>query len=175
MSRSKKLTLSAMIAAVCVVFLSLTTLLPRITLSLCAAAGLFPAAVVIACGSGWALGSAVTATLLALLLLPDKSAAIWFACFFGHYPIWKAFIERLQTKYERPFIGWALKLSGLLLCATVLFQFFRSAFLAGLRVIENTTLGPGVIAVCIVAAFVIYDVAFSILIGWFRVKILPKL
>lgn len=175
MSRTRKLTLSAMIAALCVAFLALSALLPQITLSLCAIAGLFPAAVVIACGYGWAFGSAVTAALLALLLLPDKTAGIWFACFFGHYPIWKAWAEQLQTRLERPVIGWGIKCFGLLLSTTVLFQFFRAAFLAPLGFLQKTSFGPYVLAVLLVAAFVLYDLAFSTMIGYFRVKILPRL
>ena len=60
-------------------------------------AGLFPAVVVIVCGYGWAAGASAAAAALALLLLPEKTAGIWFLCFFGHYPIWKALIEPVKV------------------------------------------------------------------------------
>ena len=176
MSNTKKLTFSALIAALCVLCLAGSALLPRITLSLAALAGLFPAAVVIVCGYGWAAGASVAAALLALLLLPDKTAGIWFACFFGHYPIWKALIEKLQTRLGKPLYGWILKLLGFALCMAVLYYLFSKFFLSGIPFkFTEYTAGPAILVIALLLAFVFYDIAFSILIGWFRIKVLPKL
>lgn len=46
-------------------------------------------------GKGFALGAYLTASLLSLLLLPNKSAALLFAGFFGWYPLLKLPLERL--------------------------------------------------------------------------------
>ena len=176
MSRTKKLTFSALIAALSVLCLAGSALLPRITLSLAALAGLFPAAAVIVCGYGWAAGASAAAALLALLLLPDKTAGVWFACFFGHYPIWKALIERMQTRLGKPLYGWILKVLGFALCMAVLYCLFAQFFTAAIPfVFPESTVGPAILAVVLLAAFVVYDIAFSILIGFFRIKILPKL
>lgn len=176
MSRTKKLTLSAMVAALCVVCLAGSTLLPQVTLSLAALAGIFPALTVLACGCGWAAGAASAAVLLALLLLPDKTAGVWFLCFFGHYPIWKALIESLQTKTGKPILGWALKLLGFGLCMTALYLIFGTLFANAIPYdFSANAAGPAVLIAALLAAFVLYDIAFSILIGWFRVKVLPKL
>ena len=174
MSRTRKLTLSAMVAALCVALMYLSVLVPRVSLAITALAGIFPAAVVIVCGSGWAAGTFVTAAALGLLLLPEKTAPLWFAFFFGHYPIWKAAVERLQTKLGKPLIGWALKLVGAAVCLALLYFLFRSGFLAA---IPSAVLGKaGVMVVCLILAicFVLYDIAFSILIGYFRIHILPR-
>ena len=176
MSSTKKLTFSALIAALSLLCLAGSALLPRITLSLAALAGLFPAAAVIVCGYGWAAGASAAAAVLALLLLPDKTAGIWFACFFGHYPIWKALIERFQTRQGKPLYGWILKVLGFALCMVLLYFLFRSFFAAAIPYdFTASPAGPVILAVVLVAAFVVYDIAFSILIGWFRIKILPKL
>lgn len=176
MSRTKKLTFSALVAALCVLCLAGSALLPRITLSLAALAGLFPAAAVIVCGYGWAAGAFVAAAALALLLLPDKTAGIWFVCFFGHYPIWKALIERVQTKLGKPLYGWILKLLGFALCMAVLYYLFSKFFASAIPYdFTASPAGPILVAVILLAAFVVYDIAFSILIGFFRIKILPKL
>ena len=176
MSSTKKLTFSALIAALSLLCLAGSALLPRITLSLAALAGLFPAAAVIVCGYGWAAGASAAAAVLALLLLPDKTAGIWFACFFGHYPIWKALIERFQTQKGKPWLGWTLKLLGFAACMAVLYYLFRGFFASAIP-FDLTASPTGLIlaALVLLAAFVVYDIAFSILIGFFRIKILPKL
>ncbi len=176
MNRTKKLTFSALITALCVLFLAGSLLLPRVTLSLAALAGLFPAAVVIVCGYGWAAGASAAAALLALLLLPDKTAGIWFLFFFGHYPIWKAAIERFQTERESPAFGWLLKLTGFAICMLLLFYLFNKLFAAAIPyAFTEYTTGYYILTLALVLGFVLYDVAFSILIGWFRIRILPKL
>ncbi len=176
MSRTKKLSFSALIAAICVLCLAGSALLPRITLSLAALAGLFPAALVVVCGWGWAAGASAAAAILALLLLPDKTAGIWFACFFGHYPIWKALIEGFQTRRKKPWLGWLLKLIGFAACMALLYFLFRGFFAAALpfELFESAS-GRYLSFLVLPIAFVVYDIAFSILIGWFRINVLPKL
>lgn len=176
MSRNKKLTLSALITALCVIALAGSMLLPRVTLSLAALAGIFPAAAVIACGYGWAGGAFVAAAVLGLLLVPDKTAAIWFVCFFGHYPIWKALIEAFQTRQGKPWLGWLLKLLGFAACMALLYFAFGKLFAAAIPYdFSGSAAGPALLAAVLLIAFVVYDIAFSILIGWFRIRILPKL
>lgn len=176
MSRTKKLTLTAMIAALCLLCLAGSSLLPRVTLSLAALAGIFPAATVIVCGSGWAACGSAAAAALALLLLPDKTAGVWFACFFGHYPIWKALIEALQARLGKPWLGWLLKRLGFAACMLLLYLAFSGLFAAAIPyAFSEHSAGPFILAAALLAAFAVYDYAFSILITFFRVKILPKL
>lgn len=176
MSRTKKLTLTAMIAALCLLCLAGSSLLPRVTLSLAALAGIFPAATVIVCGSGWAACGSAVAAALALLLLPDKTAGVWFACFFGHYPIWKALIEALQARLGKPWLGWLLKRLGFAACMLLLYLAFSGLFAAAIPyAFSEHSAGPFILAAVLLAAFAVYDYAFSILITFFRVKILPKL
>ena len=176
MSRTRKLTLSAMISALCAACMTLSLLIPRVTLGVTALAGIFPAAAVLACGYGWAAGASTVAAFLGLLLLPEKTAPLWFVFFFGHYPIWKALIEGLQTRLGKPWLGWLLKLLGFAACAGLLLIVFRAVFTAALpEQLLGTRFGPWLLAAGLTAAFVFYDIAFSGLIGYFRVKILPRL
>lgn len=174
MSSPRKLTFSAIVAALCTVILYLSVLMPGMSMAITGLAGLFPAAVVILCGNGWAVGTYGTAALLSLLLLPDKTAPLWFLFFFGHYPIWKAWAEGLQIKTGKPALGWLLKLIGFGVCLTLLYLLFRSGFLGAVPgMIRDQSLL--LIGLLLAAAFVVYDVAFSILIGYFRIHILPRI
>ena len=178
MSRTKKLTMSALVAALCTVALLIGSVFPTMALSMAALAGIFPAAVVIVCGYGWAAGVYAVVTLLGFLLLPNKGSTALFLCFFGHYPIWKALIEAWQTKMEKPMLGWIMKLLGAALCLAILYVLFRTLLFAGENPIlfssENPMIMLGLFA-AMLAGFGVYDIAFSILIGYFRVNILPKL
>ena len=176
MSTVRKLTLSALVAALCVISLALGSFVSRVSLSMAALAGLFPAAAVLCCGFGWGAGVWLTASALALLLLPEKSPALWFACFFGHYPIWKARIEGFQTRAGKPWLGWLLKLLGFAACMALLYLAFGQFFAAGIPFdFTRSAAGPWILAVALLAAFAAYDAAFSILIGWFRLRVLPRL
>ena len=176
MSRTRKLTLSAMISALCVACMALSLLIPRVTLGVTALAGIFPAVVVLSCGYGWAAGASIVAAILGLLLLPEKTAPLWFVFFFGHYPIWKALIEGLQTRLSKPWLGWLLKLLGFAACAALLLLAFRGVFTAALpEQVLGMRFGPWLLAVGLTAAFVFYDIAFSGLITWFGRTVLPRL
>lgn len=176
MSPTRRLTITALIAALCVLCLGGSMVLPGITLSLAALAGLFPAVTVISCGYGWAAGGFAGAALLALLLLPDKTAGIWFACFFGHYPIWKGLAEGLQVKLGRPWLGWGLKLLGFGACMLLLYSLFGKLFAAAIAFdFSQYPAGHWLLIGVLFAAFLAYDIAFSILIGYFRAKLLPRL
>ncbi|MBQ1411209.1 MAG: hypothetical protein IIY94_08045 [Oscillospiraceae bacterium] len=176
MSQTQKLTISAMVTALCVLCLAGSALLPRVSLSLAALAGLFPAVAVLACGYAWAAGASAAAAILALLVLPEKTAGVWFVCFFGHYPIWKAWIEGLQEKTKKPVLGWCWKLAGFALCMALLYLLFRALFLSAIPYdFSQSAWGPAVLIAALLAAFVVYDHAFSVIIAWFRSRILPKL
>ena len=169
MSPTRRLTITALIAALCVLCLGGSMVLPGITLSLAALAGLFPAVTVISCGYRWAAGGFAGAALLALLLLPDKTAGIWFACFFGHYPIWKGLAEGLQVKL-------GLKLLGFGACMLLLYSLFGKLFAAAIAFdFSQYPAGHWLLIGVLFAAFLAYDIAFSILIGYFRAKLLPRL
>ena len=174
MSKTKKLAIAAMIAAACFALLYLAAVIGQVRLAVTALAGIFPAAVVIVCGSWWAFGTFAAAGILALLLLPDKSPALWFLFFFGHYPIWKALIEILQTRLKKPALGWALKVVGFSVCMAVFYLLFRDLFLASLPELTSTWI-LGFLAAVLLICFVLYDIAFSIMIGFFRIRILPRI
>ncbi|MBQ1589606.1 MAG: hypothetical protein II106_02675, partial [Oscillospiraceae bacterium] len=103
-------------------------------------------------------------------------APLWFVFFFGHYPIWKALIERLRNRLGKPWLGWLLKLLGFAVCAALLLILFRAVFTAPLpERLLGTGYGPWLLAAGLTAAFVFYDIAFSGLIAWFRSTVLPRL
>lgn len=162
----KKLTVSAILTALCVIFLAGGSFVPNMALSFVAASALLPAVAVIQCGYFWAAAVYAASGLLALLLLPDKTCALWFLIVLGHYGIFKSLIERLKS----PVIEWLLKilLFGALLL--VLFFLFRTVFRGVLPQYSEWILLGGLL-VC----FVLYDIAYSALISFYLRRIRPHI
>ena len=85
-------------------------------------------------------------------------------------------IEKYQTKMGKPLYGWILKLLGFALCMALLYFLFGRLFAAAIPYdFTASAAGPAILILVLLAAFVLYDIAFSILIGFFRINILPKL
>jgi len=161
MSRVKKLSLAGMLTAAAVVILFIASVIPSGRIAVTAVAGFAVAAAVCSLGMGWALGCWVCSGALALLLMPAKGSAVLFALFFGLYPVIKSLIERL----DRLIPEWALKLAFFLACLTVWYFFFR-----GLFSITFTPLLTGAVYVIGSVVFVLYDIAFSRLMGLYLAR-----
>lgn len=166
MSATKKLTLSAVLTALCVVLLYFAAVLPVSQLAVIAAAGLVPAVAVIHAGCWWGLGVYGAAGLLSLLILPTKMAALWFLLVFGHYGILKSLIERVHAV----FLTWVLKLGVFSLCIGLMYGLFRGFFLAALPTAHLAVLF-GALLLC----FVLYDIAFSALISVYNRRVKPHI
>lgn len=160
----KKLTLSAILAALCVIALYLGSMLRQVQISLVAVAALFPAVSVIHCGYAWAAAVYAVSGTLAALLLPDKACAVWFLLVFGHYGICKSLIERL----DKPVLEWVLKLAVFGVCISLIYFLFRAFFVGVLPAYSDWLLLAGLL-VC----FVLYDIAFSALISFYCRRIQP--
>lgn len=93
--QTRALAVSAMTAALCVLLLFLGNLTQVADVSFAALSTLLIWFLYLEYGKGFALGAYLTASLLSLLLLPNKSAALLFAGFFGWYPLLKLPLERL--------------------------------------------------------------------------------
>lgn len=90
---TSKTALGGIVAALSVTLMFLTAVIPTLTYALPAAAGVLLIVMVIDVGKKWAFGVYAAVSILALLLLPDKEAAVMYVFFFGHYPILKAILE----------------------------------------------------------------------------------
>ncbi len=91
---SSKTALGGIIAALSVTTMFLTAVFTTLSYALPAAAGILLVVVVIDVDKKWAFGVYAATALLALLVLPNKEAAVMYVLFFGHYPIVKAVLEK---------------------------------------------------------------------------------
>lgn len=104
-----KIAFCAVIAALEVVLMMITTFIPVGTYALPCFAGALTVAVVIEFGAKWATGVFFVSSVLSFFLSGDKEAVILFIALFGYYPILKKIIEsRLKNKIIQYIIKFVL-------------------------------------------------------------------
>lgn len=167
MKSTKKLTLSALLAALSVALLTLGSLLQVLDISMAAIVSCFVIFLRIELGGVYPYLFWATTSLATLLLMPTSSAGVLFALL-GLYPLCKAWLERLH-----PTLSWCLKLAlaalilgGYVALAKFVF-FLPDAVFTGwlLPVFLGTAL----------LAFVLYDVAISRLIIYYSLRLRPRI
>lgn len=160
MSNVRKMTLTALLIALSMVALLVASYVPSGRMGIVAIAGLLPAAAVISAGLGAGFFCYVGTGLLALLLLPTKECVLLYALLFGHYPMLKSLIERIK----KPILEWCCKLVLFNALLSVLYFAFRVLFLSA---IPEAWAQTAIIYIGGNIAFVLYDLCFSQLIGWY--------
>ena len=96
MSQSAKTAMGGMITALSVIIL-MPTALDLFVYALPAMAGMLTMFAVIELGKKWSFGVFTAVSLISVLLVPNKEAAVMYLAFFGYYPIAKAFLESKLT------------------------------------------------------------------------------
>lgn len=162
---TKKIVLSAILAALSVAVMYIGCLTPLDYTAIAIASIAIVFAVIEMNGKYPFLIYAVT-SILALLLLPNKSSALIYTMFFGFYPLCKAFFERRHY-----IISWILKFSLFNTCLLLLITV--ATYILHL---EETGLEFRIVTILLAnVTFLLYDIAFTKLITLYLVKIRSKL
>ena len=164
--RTRTITLSALFSAIAVLILYFASIWPTGQLGLVAAASLLTAAAVIETGLLSGAYVYIVSSVLGMLLVPNRVAALLFVLFFGFYPILKSLIERRGGLV----IQWVLKLLVFNVSLTVLWLFFRAFFFSVF--VSNSSF----LLIYIVGnfVFVLFDYGFTKLV-WFYIERVSRL
>lgn len=166
-----------MIAALSIVCMMLTGLLPMAEFALPALAGVLLIMLVVEISPKWAFLVYIAVAILSLLLAPSKDSAVFFTAFLGWYPIAKSKLENIR----KPVLEWIWKVllfnvsigAGL---AAAIYLFRLSDYVEMLQD-SAWILIAGWLFLNVV--FVIYDIALTRLITayvkWFRPKYIQKI
>lgn len=154
----RRVAITAILTALSIVILTAAGIVPMGRLGLVACAGMMPAAATVSVGLGAGGLCYAGTSLLSLLLLPDKAAALMYLFFFGGYPVVKSVIERLGKLPLEIFIK------------LILFNAALTLFRFGLESVFFSILPVGDLALWILypagsAVFMAYDFGFSGLIS----------
>lgn len=166
---TKKLTVCAMLSALGVVLLIAGSFIEVLDISMAVVASLFCVIAVIEYGGSapWLI-YAVTA-ILSLLLLPQKTPAIFYSIFFGFYPILK---ERFEKKSKMT--SWIFKEIVFNICLVILaFVSLKMLTLGENALINVYTVSAGIALA--EAVFVLYDIALTRLITYYVINLRHRL
>lgn len=108
MKTSIKVTLGGVIAALSLVFMLMTSVIPFGTYAFPMFAGILLILIVINLGYGYAAAVYFVTSVLSFLLVTDKEAALYYTIFLGYYPIVKSLIERIGSKAVQYIVKLAL-------------------------------------------------------------------
>ena len=173
MKPAKKVAFGGICTALAVVILLFSTVLPTMEYSIPAIAGLMLVPLVAEFGIRYALLGWGAASILGLLLVPNREAAVLFVCFFGIYPILKA---KLETQHN-PVLEWIGKF--LIFNACVLVSYWLLIWVLGMgelmAELSAFTYGPLLLLLLGNVVFGLYDLALSRLITLYFRRIHPHL
>ena len=170
MKKNNKITFSAMMVALAVVFM-LLSYFPYLTFAIPGVAGMFIMAMVIEIDCKWAIGGFLSAAVL-ILFFAEPESAFMFVGFLGYYPILKASLEKLR----KPIIEWVVKI--LTFNIAVCFVYFLLSKLTGFTTEEFgkfAKYGVWILLAFGNIVFVVYDIAVSRVAMFYMYTIRPKL
>ena len=168
---SRQMAFGGSIAALALVLMLLSSVIPVMSYGLPAIAGFLTTLVVLECGDRIAAVCYGAVALLSMVLVPDKESALLYLILFGWYPIVKRYIEMLR----KPPLEWALKL----LCMAVPVGAASAVAVAllGLGAIFGEGIGVPLIAAfygVAAVAFVFYDIVMTRLISAYLSVLRPR-
>ena len=160
-----------MLAALGVIFLCLGALIEVLDISMAVIASFCVIIAVIEYGKGapWMVYAAIS--VLSFLLIPTNLAVMFFALFFGFYPIIKEMLER-KPKVLR----WVLKELIFNVCLAIIITLYLLFFFQGLT-FEKIPLPWLIVAAVLLCevVFVIYDIALTRIITFYVLKLRHRL
>ena len=177
MKKNSQIALGGMMAALSVVVMMLTGLIPMAEFALPAIAGLFLIPIVVEIGQGAAWLTYLAVSLLSFLVAPNKECALYYAIFLGCYPLLKSLLERRKNRAAE----WVLKLVvfNALAAAAAALAVWVFRFPGYPEMLQEAIwlLAAGWLFLNLV--FVIYDIALTRLISgyiqWFRPRYIRKI
>ena len=173
--KTKKMTISALLAAMGVAMLFIGSIFETLDLSMAALASFFCIFAVIELGSKYSWLIYAVTGVLSVVLLPFSMGGWFYLLFFGYYPILKEKFEKLNKP-----LAWSIKMIVVniaLVACTLLasFLFYGGNMFEALTVMFDAEKW-GIFAVIgmwvlLNIVFVIYDIALTRLITFYFVKL----
>lgn len=163
--RIKYITVSAMLSALGVIIMAIGAFVEVLDLSTAVLASMLCIYAVIEIRGSYPWMIWLVTSILSLILLPIKTPAVFYALFFGFYPILKEKLERLSG-----FVSWILKLVIFHLSVGVMWGVFRLFIPSAL---EDMGMGWMLLALYALGlvCFVLYDIALTRLITFYLFRL----
>lgn len=171
MKSSTKITLCALTSALATAIM-LMSFIPTLTYAIPAMAGFMVLMPMVEVDYKYSFATYIVTSILVMLVVAEKEAAVLYVCFFGHYPIVKALVEKIRKSV----IEWILKIGIFNLC--VVAAYWISTLVTEVYIEELGDFGKYSVYVLLGLAniiFVIYDIAISRAATVYIYKIHPQI
>lgn len=168
MKKSGKIALCGLMAALSVVIMFLTGLLPSMTIALPGLAGCCLIPVVAELGISWGFATYAVCGVLSFFLSPDREAALIYILLLGYYPVLFGLLAKIKHKPVRI----AVKL--LLVNAAAALEILLSLWLFHIP-IEGGWVLAVVYWVLMNFTFLLYDLGLQRIIPLYYVRLRPRL
>ena len=164
--RVKRVTFSAVSVALTVIFLYAAATLSTGRLAALALSSLFCGACICQYGIRYGMAVYIGSSVLSLLLIPNRMFTMVYILFIGYYPVIKLLVEKL----DKIWLEWILKVLYFNIILFLLYMIFKLFFMPGLdsAVVTLALQYAGWILIGLEVVFVLYDLAFSYMIGYFN-------
>lgn len=172
MRTSQKVSVGGAVAALGLVLMFLTSLVPFGTYAFPAFAGMLLVIIVIEIGYPFALSVFAATALLSFMIVTDKEAALLYTIFFGYYPVIKALIERLKSRVLQYIIKYVL------FNAAMIGAFFLAIWVLSVPTESFNIFGvylPWVFLIAGNAFFLLYDICITRVVSLYLLKWHDKL
>jgi hypothetical protein len=171
-SNTSKIALCGVVAALSVVVLFLTGIVPVATVALPALAGCFIIAVVAETDVKHGFVVYGVVSVLSVFLVPDREAALMYLVFFGYYPALYGILSRIRSR----FWCWTAKLA--VFNAAMVVETVAALWVLGIPVEEMLPYGwvtVPVFAILLNVIFVLYDLSMNGLIVLYIRRVHPAI
>lgn len=169
LNNSKRVAIAGILTALGAVSLFLENVLPTGKLGFYVFAGFVLSIVIMECGLAYGWVSYAAVSLLSFLLVPEKTAVLPYALFFGLYSMMKSHIERL----DKIIFEWILKFVFFNLSLYFIWNVAVSLLLIPENILNSFSVY--LIAAVLQVAFFLFDWIFTFWIQYYHNKIQPKL
>lgn len=165
---SKKIAFTGIFTGISVVLLYMGTIMPTGKLTLYFLASLPVAITIIELGAGAGIAVYSTVCLLSLLISGNILGIVPFIFLFGHYPIFKYYIE----KGRKAAVELLLKLAVFNISVLLWYLLFKNLFMTVIPVVftDNSIL-PAIAFAVMQVVFLTYDYVFSKLLFYYESKL----
>jgi len=167
-SKSSRVALGGIVAALCVTAMFLTGVVPALYIAAPMATGMLMLILVEEVSVSWAWLTYVSVSLLSLIVTFDKEAALMFVLFFGYYPILRMYLEKMHLKPVKAV------LKQLLFNVFLILDYLLTVYVLGVPTFEDTL--PHMYVILIVSAnllFLMYDRLLSQM-HWFYERVFVR-
>lgn len=166
-SMAVKVAVGGVFSAIALVLMMLTGVFPFGTYAFPVIAGVMLIVIYLEFGFRWSMLVYGVISIMSVLFVSDKEAALFFLLLFGYYPVVKSFIERIKSKI----VQYIIKLA--IFNAAAASVYFLMLFVFGMPVDSFELFGVNIPLIFLIVGnfvFLIYDLAINVVVAQYLQK-----